>query len=126
MDVSPAAGAIALEPIPVLARRGQDNDRKELRPFVGADLLEYLDAVDLRELQVKEDHSREDGWIATCMALMCKQVIERLHAVVSNDDLVLDVVLLKGPEGEHLIFRIVLDQQNHFLLYHRASSMRVK
>src|SRR5208282_512113 len=56
-DVAVHAQAIALDDIPVLLRRGEDDNRRHARAFVRLQRLDDLEAVDLRQLEVQEDHA---------------------------------------------------------------------
>ena len=53
-----------------------------------------------------------------------EQIVERLHAVAGDDDLVADVRLLQGAKGERLVVRVVFHEQD--LVGHHVASPSVK
>src|SRR5262249_30146198 len=84
------AQPVARHHVAFLARRGKHDDRDHPQPVVGLDLLQDLQTVDLRQLQIEQEHGRVVGGAAgeTPAAV---QIVERLGAVARDDHFVGEV-----------------------------------
>ena len=63
-DVAVGAKPVAFQPILILDRRRENDDRQELRSRIGADSLQHLVAVELRQLQIQQNQLRQLGCAA--------------------------------------------------------------
>src|SRR4029077_17531219 len=96
----------------LLARRREHDHGEATGARVGPEPPQHLEAVDLGELQVEQDHTRHDADLVPRMAAVAEKKVQRLGAVACHEHLVRDVALLEGPQRELLVVRVVLDQQD--------------
>ena len=69
------------------------------------------------------------GWreaIAAGVLAGAEEIVQRLHAVVGDDDLVQDVALLEGEQGQFLVVGIVFDQQDDYCCALRTSEGEIE
>ena len=90
---------------------------ERVRP-IGLDLLQHFQAVDLGQLQVQQHHGRVAGHAVLVLAATV-QVVQRLGAVASHDDVVGQLALGEGRQRQLEIFQIVFDQQDGPQISHR-------
>src|SRR5712691_9476986 len=102
-----------------LARGGQYHDRQRLGSGIGADAPQYLQPVDLGEIDIQQ-YQRGPERPA---GVLGQEDPEGLLAVGGDDDLVADVVLPEGPQRERHVVWIVLDEQYGFIVHGRCSGL---
>ena len=81
------------------------------RLFVGLDLLQDLQAADLRQFQI-EQHDRRVVGGARAEFPPAVEIIQSLLSVAGNHDLICQVIVLQRRQGQLDVVRIVLDDQN--------------
>src|ERR1700691_3900175 len=117
-DIRIGAVAVANQDVLFQFGAGQDDHRDHLRPLVGSHPAQNLKPADLREIQVEQNESRSRRVVAVALALALalalagEEVRQSLGAVSLHDDLVVDVALVEGPQGQCLVVGIVLYQQD--------------
>jgi len=74
---------------------------------LGPQALEHLQTVDLGQLEVQQDQLRQRRRGRAGVRAGAQQVIQRLHAIVGHDHVVLDVVLLQRAQREQLVVGII-------------------
>src|SRR5688572_24050694 len=67
--------------------------------------------MDLRKVEVEQDHGGLNPGIATRMRTAPEQIIERLLAIPDDRGLAADVMLLEGTQCELFIVVVILDQK---------------
>ena len=110
-DVGIDAELVELDQVRRLARGGQHHDRNRAAVVVGLDGLQHLEAVDLRHLDVEQDHDR----VAARARSKCApavQVVQRLRAVAHDHDLVGEVVLVQRRQRELDVAQVVFHEQD--------------
>src|SRR5215218_9405528 len=123
--VAVGAEAVAVEHVPLLSRRSQDDHGQAPRTLICPQALEYLEPVHPGQLEIEQYQLRHDGGIPSRIGAACEQIIEGLDPIVGHHDLVPEAGLLERPQGEQLIVGVVLDQENN-LGAHLAPSTSLK
>ena len=95
-DVGVHAELVAPHQIALLARGGQHDDRDVPGRGVALDLGQHLEPVDLRQLEVEQDH-RRIARRRDRVGPAREQVVERLGAVAHDHDLVRELALARAP-----------------------------
>ena len=75
-------------------------------------LPEHFEAVDARELQIQEHHSRQALGCAIAEGASSKKVVERFDSVTRDLDSLRRLVRGEGIHRQFQIVRVVLDNQN--------------
>src|SRR5579859_69900 len=112
------AEIVARQNVLFFPARRQHHHGSAPRPFLGAHALEHLEPSDLRKLEVEQDDHRVAAGVAAGVCAGCEEVIERLHAVARNHQLVHDLALAERPQGELDIVRVVFHQENNVCSRH--------
>ena len=124
-DVAVGAEAVAVEHVPLLFGRGQDDHGQAPRTLVGPQAFEYLEPVHPGQLEIEQYQLRHDGGVPPRVGAACEQVIESLDPIVGHHDLVTDAGLLERPQGEQLVVGVVLDEEDD-LVTHLAPGPSLK
>src|SRR5438093_547591 len=107
-DVAVGPEAVAVDDVPLLLGRREDDDGQQPGPGVGPDAAQDLHAVDLRQLEVEQDDYGNHR--VALVRAGAEDAVERLDSVVRYDDRVLDVVLRQGTPRQRLVVGVVLHQ----------------
>ena len=75
-DVAVGPEIVALDPIPVLVRGGEDDHGDPLGARVGANPLQDLQTVDLGQLEIQQDDGRQIRRVAICVAPGAEEVVD--------------------------------------------------
>src|SRR5215203_4814795 len=110
--VAVGAEAVAVEHVPLLSRRSQDDHGQAPRTLICPQALEYLEPVHPGQLEIEQYQLRHDGGIPSRIGAAREQVIEGLDPIVGHNDLVVDAGFPERPQGEQLVVGIVLDQED--------------
>src|SRR5207244_10345281 len=111
-DVAVDAQPVALDQVALFARRGQHDDRDGAGSLVRLDPLENLQAVDIGQLDIEQDHVRLFLDIARGVATRTEDVLDRLLPVAHDPDPVRQVILCELVEGQRLVVGVVLDHED--------------
>src|SRR5262249_10522401 len=96
---------------------------------VGTDVLENLEAVEPGQLEVEQHDLGEVARVAPGVGAGREQEVERLGAVTRHLDVVADLVLAEGAQGQLDVVGVVLDQQDEAIAHGVSpdgSSVKVK
>src|SRR5215203_5764250 len=110
--VAVGAEAVAVEHVPLLSRRSQDDHGQAPRTLICPQAPEYLEPVHPGQLEIEQYQLRHDRGIPPRIGTACEQVIEGLGPIVGHHDLVPEAGLLERPQGEQLVVGVVLDQED--------------
>src|ERR1035441_7427369 len=110
-DVTVGSQPVAGQKVFFLAGRGQHHNRYQCGGRVGANAIEHLEAAQPRQLEVQQDDLRQAD-VPAGITARAEEIVQRLHAVASDDHLVENLSLVESKEGEFLVVRIVFHQQD--------------
>src|SRR6185436_13853485 len=111
-DVAVGTQAVRPRDVGLLARRGEHDNRNALGPSLLLEAAQHLEAVDLRELQVEQDHLGDDPDLPQRMRPITEEELQGLGAVMAHKHLIREIPLLECPEGQLRVTRIVFDEQD--------------
>src|SRR3989442_1183482 len=120
-DVAVGAEAVAAHDVLFFIGRGQHDDRHEPGAIVGPQSSQHLETVELRQFQIQQDDEWR-LWIARGVRPSAEEIVEHLHAIPDDDDVIGKPVLLQRAHGERLVIGVVFDQQDR--LAHLGTSER--
>ena len=93
---------------------GEGNHGQETRAAVGADAVEDFKAVELGQIQIEQDDSGLLRGVPPGKRAGGEEIIQSLRPIAHDVDKMVQVVLLKGAQGEQHVVRVVLDEENGF------------
>src|SRR5690349_10347364 len=108
--VAVGAEAVTVDDVALLVGGGENHNRQQSCALVRANALQHLQPVDLGQLQIEQDDSRQLR--RRSAPLRAEEVDEGLYAVLRHDDFVRDVVGLERPHREGDIVGVILYEQN--------------
>jgi hypothetical protein len=97
----------------VLAGGGEHHHRDQPAARVGAQALQHVQAAQLGQLQVEQDHGRHAPGVAARELPRAEDELERLAAVARDHHLVGD--LAQRAHGQLLVVGVVFHQQDEFV-----------
>lgn len=103
--------AVARNPVALLVSRGQDDHRQQSRAFVCAQPLEHLEASYARQVEVEHHHRWQRLPGTESEFAFGEQEIQRLLTIAHDVDMVGQMHLAQRAQGQHLVLRIIFDEQ---------------
>jgi hypothetical protein len=122
-NVAVGTQAVAIGAVLLFIGRGENDDGEKLGAFVGAELAEDLEAVELGEFEVKQNDFRERGKRRGGIGTGSEEIVESFAAIAGDDDFVLNIIFFQRAECEQLVIGIVLDEKNGFDAQWKSPSM---
>ncbi len=118
LNVAVHAQLVALHQVRFFLGGGQDDDGNCFRARVALYLLENLQAVDLRELEVEKNKAGRAIEAAAGEGAAAEEEIERFGAVANELDLVCELAPAESVESQLRVGRIVFDEEDfNFLVF---------
>src|SRR5690348_4196684 len=111
-DVAVRAEPVRGRDVGLLPGRCEHDHGQRARARVALEAPQDLETVDLRELQVEEDHARRDADVTQRVTILAEEEFQRFGAVARDEHLVREVATLERSQGEIHIVGIVFDQQD--------------
>jgi hypothetical protein len=84
--------------------------------------VQHVEPADLGELQVEQD----EGGGRRLTAVDRAEIIDSLGTVAGHHDLVVNVVLGEGPDGQGLIIGVIFHQQDTPVAHSASAGWRVR
>ncbi len=118
--------AVGRQSIALLGRRGQYDNGLRAGTGIGPNALDDLESIDLRHVDVEQHDLRRIVEVSTGVRARTKQVVERLLAITNHDDVILDVALAQGHQGQFFVVGIVFSQEDDGVAHACSPSHSVK
>jgi hypothetical protein len=108
LDVAICAGSVTAVDIAWVGGTGENDDGNCLEILVALDFIEDLATVRAGKIQVEQDHPWGSGFPRASVWATPIQIVEGVIAVSAVDDAFLESRLVKPPDDDLEILRIVL------------------
>ncbi len=97
-----AVGAqiVARQNVLLLIARSQHHHGNSAAPVVGAQAAQHLEAADLRQFEIEQNHLRDRLRVAAGVRPGGEYIVERLDAVGDDHDFVENLALAEGAQGQ--------------------------